>query len=54
MLSDLVFINRHSASLGCNTPIGVFGGSLYTVDNIVDEMDINPYAFEDASYTEQI
>ena len=52
MLSDLIFINRNSADLGRNTTIDVFGGSLYAVADIVDDMESNPDAFEDASDTE--
>ena len=52
MLSDLLFINRNSASLGCNTTIDVFGVSIYSVANVVDEMESNPDAFSDASDAE--
>ena len=52
ILYDLIFINRNSATLGRNTTIDVFGGSLDAVDDIVDEMESNPYAFADASDTE--
>ena len=52
MLSDLLFINRNSATLGRNTTIDVFGGSLDAVAVIVDEMENNPDAFADASDTE--
>ena len=54
MLSDLLFISRNSAALGRNTTIDVFGGSLDTVADIVYDMESNPYAFADASDTEQI
>ena len=52
MLSDFLFINRNSAALGRDTTIGVFGGSLYSVADIVDEMESNPDAFEYSSDTE--
>ena len=52
MLSDLIFINRNSATLGRNTTIDVFGGSLDAVANIIDYTESNPYAFSDASDTE--
>ena len=52
MLSDLLFIKRNSATLGRNTTIDVFGGSLDAVADIVDDMDSNPDAFADASDTE--
>ena len=52
MLSDLLFINRNSAALGCNTTIDIFGGSLYAMADIVYEMETNPDAFADASDTE--
>ena len=52
MLSDLLFINRNSAALVRNTTIGVFGVSLVAVADIVDDMEINPDAFADASDTE--
>ena len=52
MLSDLLFINRNSAALVRNTTIGVFGGSLYAVSDVVDEMESNPHAFADTSDTE--
>ena len=52
MLSDLIFINRNSAALGRNTTIDVFGGSLNSGANIVDDMDSNPCAFADAGDTE--
>ena len=51
IISDLLFINRNSASLGCNTTIDVFGGSLDAVADIVDDMYSNLYAFVDASDT---
>ena len=54
MLSGLIFINRNSAALRRNTTIDLFGGSLDAVANIVDEMESNPYAFADASDTENI
>ena len=49
MLSDLIFININSAALGRNNTIDVFGGSLDTVTDIVDETESNPYEFSDAS-----
>ena len=52
MLYDLIFINRSSAALGRNTTIDLFGGSLDAVDDIVDEIESNPYAFADDSDTE--
>ena len=52
MLSNLIFINRNSASLGRNTTIDIFGGSLDAVAYIVDGMESNPDAFADASDTE--
>ena len=52
MLSDLLFININSTVLGRNTTINLFGESIYYVAYIVDEMEINRYDFEDASYTE--
>ena len=52
MLSDLLFVNRNSAALGRNTTIDVFGGSLYDVADIVDEMESSPDAFADASNIE--
>ena len=52
MLSNLIFINRNSAALGRNTTIDIFGGSLYDVADMVDEMESNPDAFADASDTE--
>ena len=51
MLYDLIFINRNSAALGCNTTIGVFGVSLVAVADIFDEMESNPDAFADANDT---
>ena len=48
MLSDLIFINRNSTSLGRNNPIDVFGRSLDAVDDIVDDMEISPDEFSDA------
>ena len=51
MLSDLILINRNSTSLGRNNPIDVFGRSLYAVDDIVDDMEISPDEFSDASDT---
>ena len=52
ILSDLLFINRNSATLGRNNTIDVFGGLLDAVANIVDDMEINPDEFSDASDTE--
>ena len=52
MLSNLLFINRNSAVLGRNTTIDIFGGSLYAVADMVDEVESNPYYFADASDTE--
>ena len=52
MLSALLFINRNSTYLGRNTPIDVFGVSLYAVSKMVDEMEINLDAFADAIDTE--
>ena len=52
MLSDLIFINRNSASSGLNNPIDVFGVSLDAVDNILDEMESNLDSFADDSDTE--
>ena len=52
MLSDFIFINRNSADLGLNTTIDVFEVSLDAMDNIVDEMESNPYVFADSSDTE--
>ena len=49
MISDFLFIDRNSAALGRNTIIDVFGGSLYAVANIVDEMESNPDVFSDSS-----
>ena len=49
MLSGFLLINRNSISLGRNTPISVFGGSLDAVADIVDKMKSNPDAFADAS-----
>ena len=46
------FINRNSAALGRNTTIGVFGGSIDDVADIVDGMESNPDAFADSSDTE--
>ena len=54
LASDLLFINRNSAALGRNTTIYIFGGSLDAVADMVDEMEINPDAFADASETEYI
>ena len=51
ILSDLLFINRNSAALGCNTTIGVSGVSLDAVANIIDYTESNPDAFVDASET---
>ena len=52
MLSNLLFIYRNSSALVRNTTIDVFGGSLYDVAYIVDELERNPYSFADASDTE--
>ena len=52
MIYDFLFIDRNSAALGRNTTIDVFGGSLDAVDDIVDEIKSNPYAFAGASDTE--
>ena len=52
MLSDFLFINRNSADLGRNTTIDIFGGSLDAVADMVNEMESNSDAFEDASETE--
>ena len=52
MIYYLLFIDRNSTALGRNIIIDVFGGSLDAVDDIVDEMDINPDASEDATDTE--
>ena len=41
MLSDLLFINRNSASLGRNTNIDIFGGSLDAVADMVDPPNIS-------------
>ena len=51
MLSGLLFININSSALGCNNPIGFFGGSLYAMADIVDEIESNPDYFADASDT---
>ena len=51
MLSDFLFINRNSAALVLNTTIDVYGGSLDSVSDIVDEMERNPDASADASDT---
>ena len=52
MISEFLLININSAALVCNTTIGVFGGSLDDVADLVDEMKSNLYAFADASDTE--
>ena len=52
IIYDLFFINRSSAASVRITYIEVFGGSLDTVADIVDDMEINPDAFADASNTE--
>ena len=52
MLYALLFININSSDLGLNTTIDVFGGSIYAVEDIVDDMENNSYAFSDASDTE--
>ena len=52
MLSDQLFINRNSTTLGHNTTMDVFGASLDAVADIFDEMEINPYAFADDTETE--
>ena len=52
MLSYLLFVNIKSAALGRNTTIDVFGGSLDSVADIVDDMESNPDLFADASDTE--
>ena len=52
MLSDFIFIKRNSAALGRNTTIDIFGGSIDAVADMVDEMEINPDAFVNASDTE--
>ena len=52
MLSDFLFINRNSAALGRNTTNGIFGVSLDSVADIVDEMEINLDAFADVIDTE--
>ena len=52
MISDLLFINKNSTALGRNTTIGVFGGSIDDVADIVDGMESNPDAFADSSDTE--
>ena len=52
LLSDLIFMKINSSVLGRNTNIGVFGVSLDDMADIVDEMEINPDIFADASDTE--
>ena len=52
MLSDFLFISRNSSALGRNTTIDVFGGSLDSVADIVDEVESKSDAFADASDTE--
>ena len=52
LLSDLIFMKINSSVLGRNTNIGVFGVSLDAMADIVDEMEINPDIFADASDTE--
>ena len=52
MLSNLLFINRNSATLGRNTTIDIFGGSLDAVADMVDDMESNPDDFADSSDTE--
>ena len=45
-------INRNRAALIRNTTIDVYGVSLDSVADIVDDMESNPDAFADASDTE--
>ena len=52
MLSDLIFINRNSAALVCNTTIDVLGVLLDSVADTVDEMERNLDASADSSDTE--
>ena len=52
MISYFIFINKNSTTWGYNKTIDVFGVSLDAVTNIVDDMESNPDAFADASYTE--
>ena len=52
MLSDLILIKINSSSLGRNTTIDVFGGSLDAVADIFDEIKSNPDASSYASDTE--
>ena len=53
IISGLIFVNRNSTALCHDTPIDVFGGLLDPVTDIVDDMEINPYAFADASDAEK-
>ena len=52
ILSDLLFINRNITALVRNTPIDLFRGSLYAVEDIVGDTESNIYGFSDASDTE--
>ena len=52
MLSNFLFINRNSTALGRNTTIDIFGVSLNSMADVVDEMESNQDAFADASDTE--
>ena len=54
MLSDLIFIKRNGTALVRKNPIDVYGGSLDAVANILDDIEINPDDFTDASDTEQV
>ena len=52
IISDLILINRNSTPLGYNAPIDVFEVSLDDVENIVDDMEINPDDLADSNDTE--
>ena len=52
MISGFIFVNINSSDLGRNTTIYVFGGSLYSVAGIVDDVESNPDYSADASDTE--
>ena len=52
MIHDLIFINRNITALVCDTPIDVFGWSLYSVADIVNDTESNPDVFADSSDNE--
>ena len=52
MLYDFILININITALGHDTPIDIFELSLDSVADIVNDMESNPYAFEDASDTD--